>query len=184
MEEGNAHFSRRKSYLRTDAFCQLRLYGLQKYRANFGSTYEAEVGRTDAEWAARIQSGHIVGAFHGENLLGGLGYYKKDITDDAGSTTVAAVIIAVIVDDRYRGDYGKANDGKRVIDKLFSFVLRHLREQERDVKKVLISHITNNVASSKVYPRQGFKKTHTSMEKHLDGQTYEEINYEIVIDRS
>lgn len=139
------------------------------------------MGRTDAEWADRIRSGHIVGAFCSGTLLGGLGYYKKDITDGNGPV---AFIFGVIVDDRYRGDNGKSKDGQRVIDKLFSFALRHIREHELQVKKVLISHVLENIASSKVYPRQGFKKTHTSIEKHMDGQSYEEVNYELLIERS
>jgi RimJ/RimL family protein N-acetyltransferase len=153
----------------------LRLHGLQNYRSHFGSTYEAEVGLSDAEWETRVITWHIAGAFSetGE-LMGGLGYFTKE-------TGTVAVIVAVIVDERFRGDKGRDSDGSRVIDRLFSFIISHIREKENLVSKILISHVTENVASAKAYPRQGFKQTNTSREMHRDGKFYEEVNYEMVI---
>ncbi len=161
-------------------FDQLRLHGLKTYPANFGSTFDAEVGRSDQEWADRIRSGHIIGAFHGDELVGGLGYYKKDYID-GDLTKAGATIIAVIVAENYRGDQGKTRDGKRVIDKLFTFVLHAISHSEVEVDKVFISHVIENIASSKVYPRYGFKQTRISSEQHLDGKFYDEVCYELIL---
>lgn len=123
------------------AFRSIRLEGLQANPEAFGSTYEAESGRTTEDFERSLTRSHVVGAFSGDMLVGVAGFYVLD----GPKVSHRGNIWGVYVRASERGNgVGKA---------LISSLLDHARTL---VRQVHLSVVTSNAGATALYEGLGF----------------------------
>jgi ribosomal protein S18 acetylase RimI-like enzyme len=139
------------------AFRAIRLEGLQTSPEAFGSTYEAESGRSVAEFARTLERSYVAGAFAGEALVGVAGFYVLD----GPKVRHRGNIWGVYVQGSQRG----RGVGKALIINL----LDHARTL---VQQVHLTVVTENAGAKALYERLGFAVYGTEPRSLRVGERY------------
>ena len=123
------------------AFRSIRLEGLQTNPEAFGSTYEAESGRTVEDFAQTLARSHVVGAFVDDTLVGVEGFFVLEGPKVRHRGTIWGVYV--------RG----TQRGRGVGRALIGLLLDHARTL---VQQVHLSVVTDNAGAKALYERLGF----------------------------
>jgi GNAT superfamily N-acetyltransferase len=124
------------------AYRRVRLDALREAPYAFGSTYEREKDRSEAEWRSAVRSrarfvaeveGAVVGTASGGD----------------GDTPAAAALTAMWVDPRFRG--------QGVGEALVQRVIQWARETGYD--ELLLWVVDGNESAERLYERNGFRRT-------------------------
>jgi ribosomal protein S18 acetylase RimI-like enzyme len=141
-------------------FRDIRLMGLREAPEAFGSTYEAESGRSVPDFATTLTRGHVGGVHVDGALLGVAGFYVLDGT----KTSHRGNIWGVYVRPESRG----TGVGRALLEHLIA-------EAAIKVEQLHLSVVTENAAAIGLYERLGFRIYGTEPRSLLvDGRYYDE----------
>lgn len=154
-------------------FREFRLEALKAAPGVFATSYEEAAARSPQEWQATIKgSAHqVFGLFDGERLIGITAVLTwRD--DPSGQTAMLAMSFIL---PEYRG---------RGLSRLFYEArLDWIRAQPR-FKRIIVSHRASNEATRRANQRHGFVLTSRVERIWPDGESEEEIAYELLIPRA
>jgi ribosomal protein S18 acetylase RimI-like enzyme len=153
----------------------LRLRALQEEPQAFGSSYAENVSKPDSYWVERledVQQGKnwLVFAKEGEKLLGMMGGFRKN-EDPQDTVNVIAVYVA------------KEARGKGVSKKLMKALLDEF-EKIANITKVKLSVNKQQIPAVKLYEGFGFKVVGQENLRLGDGNYYDELLMEKIIERT
>ena len=121
----------------------IRLEALKNHPEAFGSSFEEESERTDADWKNSLTTADIFGAFNGQNILiGTAGFFRFSQTKQKHK----GVMFGVYVDPD--------NRKSGVADRFISSVIAHA---QKIVLQVHCTVVTQNETALKLYERHGFE---------------------------
>jgi len=139
------------------AFRAIRLEGLQINPEAFGSTYEAESGRTVEEFAQTLARSYVAGAFDGEALIGVAGFYVLE----GPKMRHRGNIWGVYVQGTQRG--------RGIGSALIANLLDHAQTR---VQQVHLTVVTENAGAKALYERLGFAVYGTEPRSLKVGERY------------
>jgi ribosomal protein S18 acetylase RimI-like enzyme len=123
------------------AFRDIRLDALRTAPEAFGSSYDSEKDRPEADFAATLGRNYVAGAWLGSTLVGTAGYYPLTGPKLAHRGNIWGVFV--------RPDHRGAGIARVMIE--------HLLAVARDeVLQVHLSVVTTNAAAIALYQRLGF----------------------------
>jgi RimJ/RimL family protein N-acetyltransferase len=151
------------------SYREIRLHALQADPQVFSSSHAREVGRTEAEWRARLaQPGSAVfGVFAGAELVGLTGVY---VGEDPTVATLAASWLA----PGWR---------RRGLSRLLYAARLAWAQGHPTVTRVQVSHRVGNEASRRANQAFGFVFTHTAPLAWPDGVVEDEVCYVLELPR-
>ena len=145
---------------------QMRLEALLNEKMVFGGSYEEESLRSDDDWKIRLSGGDkaYFSIFdRNQNCIGLTGIFKhKDIEG-------AAILVASYIRAQYRG-LGLSS---------LLYQARIEWAKENGFKKIIVSHREGNLASKSANQRAGFHYTHSEEKVWPDGQSAQNLFYEL-----
>ena len=151
-------------------FKEFRLQALEAAPGVFATSYEEAAARSPQEWQATI-NGHdheVFGLFDGESLIGITAVFTSR-DDPSGQTAILAMSFIL---PEYRG---------RGLSRLFYEVRIEWIRRQPQFKRVIVSHRASNEASRRANQHYGFVATGRKPHVWPDGETEDEITYELVI---
>ncbi len=119
----------------------IRLEALEKVPEAFGSSFEDEVLRSDANWQDSLKNSDIFGVFQGDELVGTAGIFYHQQT----KLQHKAGLFAVYVKPRCRG-LGLAG-------KLIAAIIEHAKTK---ALQLYCAVVIGNVSALKLYQHYGF----------------------------
>ncbi len=119
----------------------IRLEMLKQVPEAFGSSFEDEVLRSDADWQDSLKKSDIFGVFQGEDLVGTAGIFYHQQT----KLQHKAGLFAVYVKPRCRG-FGLAG-------KLVAAIIKHAKTK---ALQLYCAVVVGNVSALKVYQHHSF----------------------------
>lgn len=142
------------------AFKDLRLEALRNHPEAFGSSFEEESERTEAEWRAGFNTCHMFGCFADNRLVASAGYFIYSSLKMRHRAVLFAMYIKP--DNRKRG----------IADALVKAVIAHARKR---VTQLHLTVVTTNQTALKLYQKNGFKIYGTEPKAlKIGDQTYDE----------
>ncbi len=123
------------------AFRTIRLEALRTAPEAFGSSYDSEKDRPEADYAERLQRNHVAGALIAGDLVGTAGYYALT----GPKETHRGNIWGVFVQPGHRG----AGIARALIEHLLAVA-------RQEVLQVHLSVVTSNAAAIALYQHLGF----------------------------
>ena len=123
------------------AFRAIRLEALRTAPEAFGSSYDSEKDRPEADYAERLRRNHVAGAFIAGDLVGTAGYYPLT----GPKETHRGNIWGVFVQPGHRG----AGIARALIEHLLAVA-------RQEVLQVHLSVVTSNAAAIALYQHLGF----------------------------
>ena len=150
-------------------FSRIRLKALKTDPLVFGSNYEKESQFTEADWKSRLQKSvdsAIFMLFAGETPIGitGVSVFNEDAT---GKT---AILWGSWLEPRFRA--------KGLSNLMYEARLEWARAHP-SIERVIVSHRASNVASKYANQKHGFVFTKTHEKVWVDGETEDEVCYEL-----
>lgn len=156
--------------LEWEAFRNFRLELLKAAPGVFATTYDAAARWSPEEWQAEAKGPdhQVFGLFDGERLIGitAAFTYRGDPT---GQTALLAMSFLL---PSYRG---------RGLSRMFYDARLAWIWSQPQFRRVLVSHRKSNEVSRRANQRHGFIQTHTAPHLWPDGETEDEIFYELEI---
>lgn len=141
-------------------FRDIRLAGLREAPEAFGSTYEAESGRSVADFAASLARNYVAGAYLDGTLLGVAGFYVLEGPKIAHRGNIWGVYVR------------PESRGQGVGRALFEHLIA---EATTRVEQIHLSVITDNAEAIGLYERVGFRIYGTEPRSlRVDGRYYDE----------
>lgn len=138
----------------------MRLAALQEAPYAFGSKYEFEVNRTEAEWRASLKS-------RTRYLLEVDGEPAGTVSGGPADSPGAAAITAMWVDPRFR----RRGIGDVLIKRILDWA------QENDYSECVLWVTEVNAAAQRLYERNGFRRTGSVSQVRPDEEA---VEYEMV----
>jgi RimJ/RimL family protein N-acetyltransferase len=151
-----------------EALRDFRLGALKAAPGVFAMPYDAAAALSAQEWQSVITrpGQKMFGLFDGRNLIGITGV----VTDREDRTGQTALLVMSFIAPAYRG---------RGLSRLFYDArLAWIRAQPQ-FRRVRVSHRKSNHASRRANQRQGFVQTNAVPHTWPDGETEDEIFYEL-----
>ena len=151
-------------------FSQVRLTALQTDPKVFGSNYEKESQKTEAEWRSRLQAK--------DNAIFLL--YENE-------TTIGMTCVSIDRDDPTRktallwGSWLAPHFRGKGLSELMYQTRIDWAKAQPTVEKIIVSHRASNLASKYANQKHGFDLTHKTGKVWDDGMTEDEIFYELKI---
>lgn len=149
---------------------QIRLKALQTDPKVFGSNYESESKFTEADWRSRLQSkdSAVFMIFAEETPIGmtGVSLWREDPTNRT------AIFWGSWLEPDFRG---------RGLSKLMYGARLDWVKKHPTIERVIVSHRASNVASKYANQKHGFVFTRTHEKLWADGETEDEVCYELKI---
>jgi RimJ/RimL family protein N-acetyltransferase len=119
----------------------IRLEALEKVPEAFGSSFEDEISRSDADWQDSLAKSDIFGVFQGNELVGTAGIFYHQQT----KLQHKAGLFGVYIQPRCRG-LGLAG-------KLIAIVIEHAKTK---ALQLYCAVVVGNVSALKLYQHHGF----------------------------
>jgi RimJ/RimL family protein N-acetyltransferase len=152
------------------AFRDFRLDSLRDAPGVFAMTYDAAATWSPEDWQAEAQGpDHQVFGLFDENCLIGITAAFTYRADSTGQTALLAMSFIV---PSYRG---------RGLSRLFYDARMAWIRAQPQFRRALVSHRSSNEASRRANQRYGFVQTKSAPHTWPDGQTEDEIFYELEI---
>jgi RimJ/RimL family protein N-acetyltransferase len=153
-------------------FRDFRLHALKSAPGVFTGTYEDSAARSSEQWQATVQGpGHqVFGLFDGECLIGITAAFTW--REDPSGQTVMLAMSFILPEYRRRG-----------LSRLFFDARLDWIRAQPQFKRIIVSHRASNAASRRAIERHGFVRTGRVEHVWPDGQTEDEITYELLIER-
>jgi RimJ/RimL family protein N-acetyltransferase len=153
------------------AFRNLRLQALRTEAGVFASTYEDEASKGPDEWRALIKNPaqKLFGLFDDKRLIGITAVFTWR-NDPSGQTAILAMSFIL---PEYRG--------RGLARRLYRARLDWVRLHPQ-FKRVIVSHRESNSLSRRATERQGFVLTGRTQHTWPDGNTEDELHYELKIE--
>jgi RimJ/RimL family protein N-acetyltransferase len=151
-------------------FKEFRLQALKAAPGVFATSYEEAAARSPQEWQETIRgSAHqTFGLFDGERLIGITAAFTwRD--DPSGQTAILAMSFIL---PEYRG---------RGLSRLFYEARLNWIRAQPQFRRVIVSHRASNEVSRRANQRYGFVVTGRTQHQWPDGETEDEIMYELSI---
>lgn len=139
------------------AFRDIRLEMLQVNPEAFGSTYEAESGRSAEQFADSLRRSYVAGGFVDDQLAGVAGFYSLEGPKVSHRGNIWGVFV--------RGAFRGQGVGHAVL----SEILRHASTL---VDQVHLQVVTENAAAYALYQRLGFSTYGTEPRALKVGERY------------
>lgn len=153
-----------------EAFRHLRLCALKAAPGSFAASFDDEVRRLPEEWCSEMgaPTHQVFALFDGEALIGITAAFTWR-GDPTGQTAVLAMSFIL---PQYRG--------QGLSRLLYESRLAWIRDRPK-FRRVIVSHRASNEASRRANQKHGF--VFTGRESHVwpDGQTEDEVFYELKI---
>ncbi len=140
------------------AFRELRHEALQKNPESFGASFEDEKDFTVQRYVERLENSTFVGAFEGEQLVGGVGL----LVNSHQKVAHKGIVIAVYVKEAFR----KQGIAKALMEYLEGIA------RERGLEQLQLSPVTSNAAAIHLYESLGYEKFGVEKEALKMGETY------------
>lgn len=160
------NFIKQASFQDWKEYENIRLLGLKSDPQAFGKSYDEEKEYTKERWIERINTGVILLALVKNKVVGTISYY----IEQKESTT--AHIVGVFVTKEHRG--------KGIGGQLLYEILRKIN-QERTIKKALLSVNIEQQAAISLYQKYGFKIRSKKKQVLGDGLVHEEYEMELML---
>ncbi len=119
----------------------IRLEGLQRNPEAFGSTFEFESAQPDSWFAERLANSEVLGAWHGADLVGVVGFRVQQGMKDAHK----GVLLGMYV----RPEFRKTGTARRLVDALIEIARAR-------VELVQLAVWEGNAAARRLYASAGF----------------------------
>lgn len=154
------------------AFSRIRLTALKTDPNVFGSNYERESQFSEADWRDSLNKNDsaLFMIFDDDTPVGITGI-SIDRNDPTGKT---ALLWGSWLAPEYRG--------KGLSALMYQSRINWAKEQP-SVEKIIVSHRASNLASKYANQKHGFKFTHAKEKNWIDGNTEDEIFYELEIEK-
>ena len=149
---------------------RIRLKALKTDPKVFGSNYESESKFTESDWRSRLQSkdSAVFMVFDGEKPIGmtGVSVWREDLTNRT----------AIFWGSWLEPDYRRKGLSKLMYRARFDWVKKY-----PIIERIIVSHRASNVASKYANQKHGFVFTRTHEKLWADGETEDEVCYELKI---
>lgn len=151
------------------AFSAIRLKALRSDPSVFGSSYEKESGRTEADWRKWFDPAKtaIFMIFDGERGVG-MTCISVDRDDPTNRT---ALLWGSWLEPHMRG--------KGLSGMMYEARINWAKEHPT-IEKIIVSHRASNLSSKYANQKHGFTPTHVTTRVWPDGILEEEFHYELV----
>lgn len=151
-------------------YSRIRLKALQTDPLVFGSNYEKESQMTADDWKSRLQSTDSATfmLFAGVTPIGitSVGIDRED------ASCKTALLWGTWLEPQYRG--------KGLSDLIYKTRIEWAMARPT-VEKIIVSHRASNLASKHANQKHGFVFTHTLEKVWVDGETEDEVCYELML---
>ena len=144
-----------------EQYREIRLAGLEDSPEAFGSTFESESLKPLSSFAERLGSSAVLGAFHGEDLVGIAGFAVREGVKEAHKGLLWGMYV--------RPEVRKSGVGRRLVEAIIDFARQR-------VEILQLSVVSDNKPAQRLYARLGFIEygLEKSSLKH-SGRYYDEI---------
>lgn len=147
---------------------QIRLKALKTDSQVFGSNYETESKFTQTDWRSRLHSkdSAVFMIFDDEKPIGmtGVSLWREDSSNRT----------AIFWGSWLEPDYRRKGLSRLMYQARLDWVKRH-----PTVERIIVSHRASNVASKYANQKHGFVFTRTHEKVWADGETEDEVCYEL-----
>jgi RimJ/RimL family protein N-acetyltransferase len=151
-----------------EAFREFRLNSLRSAPGVFGISYDDAAKQSSEDWESLVTGPdhQVFGLFDDEHLIGITGVFP-DRSDPSGET---ALLVMSFISPLYRG--------RGLSSMFYDARLAWIRARPQ-FRRVLVSHRKSNEASRRANQRYGFVQTTKVSRTWPDGETEDEIFYEL-----
>lgn len=153
-------------------FSRIRLKALKTDPEVFGSNYEAESKWTEADWKNRLQSkdSAVFMIYDDETPIGmtGVSFWREDVTNRT----------AIFWGSWLEPEFRRKGLSDLMYRARFDWVITR-----PTIERIIISHRASNVASKCANQKHGFVFTRTHEKVWADGETENEVCYELRISK-
>ena len=151
-----------------EAFREFRLTSLKASPGVFSFSYDQATAQSPQDWRTAIKGDdhQVFGIFDDERLVGVTGAFSYE-GDPTGQTAVL-VMSFILPSHRRRGL------SRMLYEARLAWILAHPK-----FRRVLVAHRKSNEASRRANQRHGFRLTHTVSHVWPDGETGDEVFYEL-----